>query len=136
MTLEKQIIVHFIKASQFFTDELAAILKKHDLSNEQFNVLRILRGQNKPTNMGTIQEHMVAKTSNTTRLVDKLLIKELVERKTCENNRRKIEVEITTKGLELLEETDPLIIKHDKDVLQNLTQTEKETLLNLILKIN
>ncbi len=136
MTLEKQIIVNLIKASQFFTDELANILKIHDLSNEQFNVLRILRGQNKPTNMGTIQERMVAKTSNTTRLVDKLLLKNLVERKTCEKNRRKIEVEITAKGLQLLKKTDPLIIKHDLDVLQNLTQQEKETLLNLILKIN
>jgi DNA-binding MarR family transcriptional regulator len=65
---------------------------------EQFNVLRILRKKGNPANMSVIQERMIAKTSNTTRLVDKLLLKNFVTRKVCLENRRKIEVLITQKG--------------------------------------
>jgi DNA-binding MarR family transcriptional regulator len=64
------------------------MFKPYEISGEQYNVLRILRGQ-KSQNMCVIQERMLAKTSNTTRLVDKLLLKEYVTRKVCPENRRK-----------------------------------------------
>ena len=77
--------------------------------------MRILRGQKGcPANMCVIQERMLAKTSNTTRLVDKLLLKEFVTREVCPDNRRKIEVSITQKGLNVLTELDPKVIEHEK----------------------
>jgi len=96
--------------------------------------LRILRGQKgNPANMCVIQERMIAKNSNTTRLIDKLLLKDFVTREVCPDNRRKIEVQITPKGLELLLELDPKVIEHEKLFSKNLT-TEELIQLNILLE--
>jgi DNA-binding MarR family transcriptional regulator len=115
-------------------DKFNEILKPCDLSSEQYNVLRILRGQKGlPTNMFVIQERMIAKNSNTTRLIDKLLLKELVTREVCPENRRKIEVLITHKGLNLLTELDPKVIEHEQQFASNLTKVELQEL-NILLE--
>jgi DNA-binding MarR family transcriptional regulator len=110
------------------------LLKPYDLSPEQFNVLRILRGQKgEPANMCVIQERMIARTSNTTRLVDKLLLKGLVTRKICADNRRKMDIGITTEGLSLLAQLDPKVDEHEKKYSGNLSPEELEQL-NLLLE--
>lgn len=116
-------------------DKFNEVLKPYDLSGEQYNVLRILRGQKgNPANMCVIQDRMLAKTSNTTRLVDKLLLKEFVTRNVCPNNRRKIEVSITEKGLGVLTELDPKVIEHENVFSENLTTEELELLNELLEK--
>jgi DNA-binding MarR family transcriptional regulator len=123
-------------------DKFNEILKPYDLSPEQYNVLRILRGQKgKPANMNDIQERMIAKTSNTTRLVDKLLLKNLVTREVCCGNRRKIDVQITEKGLQQLSELEPKIQEYDTFLARNLSEKELQQLNQLLekyrtLKIN
>jgi len=115
-------------------DKFNEVLKPYDLSGEQYNVLRILRGQKgNQANMCVIQERMLAKTSNTTRLVDKLLLKELVTRKVCPENRRKIEVQITPKGLEVLKVLDPKVAEHENYFSKNLNSEELDQL-NLLLE--
>jgi DNA-binding MarR family transcriptional regulator len=110
------------------------IIKPYDISGEQYNVLRILRGQKgKPANMCVIQERMLAKTSNTTRLVDKLLLKELVTRNVCIDNRRKIEVLITEKGLSLLKKLEPQLKEHEESFANNLMPEELQQL-NFLLE--
>ena len=84
--------------------------------------------------MCVIQERMLAKTSNTTRLVDKLLLKELVTREVCPVNRRKIEVSITQKGLNVLKELDPKITEHEAFFSNNLNADEIITLNHLLEK--
>jgi DNA-binding MarR family transcriptional regulator len=85
----------------------ARFLKNYGVSAEQYNVLRILRGQKgKPASILLIQERMMDKSSNASRLVDKLELKELVTRKQCPSDRRQVEVGITEKGLALLAEID------------------------------
>jgi DNA-binding MarR family transcriptional regulator len=117
------------------SEKFNEILKPFDLSPEQFNVLRILRGQKgNPVNMCTIQERMIAKTSNTTRLVDKLLLKDLVIREICPENRRKMEITITEKGMELLQSLDALVESHEKSFAKNLTDKELELLNELLEK--
>jgi DNA-binding MarR family transcriptional regulator len=96
LKLETKIVLNVLHTQNLINEKFNIVLKPYDLSGEQYNVLRILRGQKgNPANMNMIQERMVAKTSNTTRLVDKLLLKELVTRNVCPENRRKIEVTIT-----------------------------------------
>ena len=85
--------------------------------------------------MQDIQERMVTKNSNTTRLIDKLLLKDMVVRNICSENRRKIEIEITDKGFNVLTELDPMIENHDKIFTNNLTNTELEILNELLEKI-
>jgi DNA-binding MarR family transcriptional regulator len=136
MGLSQKAVLNIIYTQNNINERLIEILKPYDLSNEQYNVLRILRGQKgSPANMCVIQERMIAKTSNTTRLVDKLLVKELVTRKVCKENRRKIEVLITEKGLAILKELDPKVDHYEKDIVANLTSGELEQLNHLLEKI-
>ena len=136
MEPSQKVVLNIIYTQNDIHERLAEILKSFDLSSEQYNVLRILRGQKgNPANMCVIQERMLAKTSNTTRLVDKLLLKDLVTRTVCKENRRKIEVLITEKGLSVLTELDPKVIQHQNKIVQNLSNPELEQLNFLLEKI-
>ena len=131
----KKIILNILYTQNVVTDKFNEILKPFDLSGEQYNVLRILRGQKgNPANMCVIQDRMLAKTSNTTRLVDKLLLKDLVTRNVCPQNRRKIEVLITPKGLDILTHLDPKIKEHENSFSKNLNSEELELLNQLLEK--
>ena len=130
----KKAVLNIIYTQNVINEHFNEILKPYDLSSEQYNVLRILRGQKgRPANMCVIQERMLAKTSNTTRLVDKLLLKEFVTREVCPQNRRKIEVLITAKGLAILSELDPKVNEHEKIFTKNLTSEELDQL-NFLLE--
>jgi len=136
MELSQKTVLNIICTQNNISERLSEILKPFDLSNEQYNVLRILRGQKgNPANMCLIQERMLAKTSNTTRLVDKLLLKELVTRKVCKENRRKIEVLITEKGLTILKELDPKVADYENSIVANLSSNELEQLNEFLEKI-
>lgn len=136
LSITKKVMLNLTFTRNLIADKFSEILKPYDLSGEQYNVLRILRGQKgNPLNMQDIQERMVTKNSNTTRLIDKLLLKEMVERKTCPANRRKIEIKITEKGLNVLSELDPLIENHDTIFTKNLTNEELEKLNSLLEKL-
>jgi DNA-binding MarR family transcriptional regulator len=135
ISIEKRTVLNIMFTQKMVAEAFNEILKSFDLSVEQFNVLRILRGQKgKPTNMCVIQERMIAKTSNTTRLVDKLLLKGLVNREICEENRRKMEITITKKGMLLLSELDPKIEVHERLFSNNLSIVELENLNDLLEK--
>lgn len=135
LELSKRTVLNILYTQNTISDLFNEILKPFDISGEQFNVLRILRGQKGcPANMGLIQERMLAKTSNTTRLVDKLLLKELVTRNVCPGNRRKVEVLITPKGEELLGQLDPVVKKHENNLVKNLNEEELEQLNYLLEK--
>lgn len=132
---QKTVINLMITANEV-SDKATEALKPYDISLQQFNVLRILRGQKgKPANLSTIQERMINKMSNTTQLVDKLITKNLVERNTCENNRRKVEIFITPEGLQLLEKVDQIIIDVEKKCIESLTQEDIIQLNTLLDKI-
>ena len=135
LSIAKKVILNLSFSRSVIVDRFLEILKPFDLSSEQYNVLRILRGQKgKPANMSVIQERMISKNSNTTRLVDKLIIKELVIRKICPSNKRKMEITITDKGLEILKKLDPIVIEHENSLAQNLTIEELILLNNLLEK--
>ncbi|MCP9201370.1 MarR family transcriptional regulator [Gramella sp. GC03-9] len=130
----KKLVLNIIVTANYLNERLADILKPYDISSQQFNVLRILRGQKgKPANLSTIQERMVSKMSNTTRLVDKLVDKKLCERIICPSNRRKVEIRITQDGLDLLKELDPLVQNHEQDIAKKINEKE---IISLNTKLN
>ena len=132
----RKTVLNISYSSIWIKDEIASVLKPYDISMEQFNVLRILRGKKgDATNLQDIQDRMINKMSNTTRLVDKLILKDLVERFTCEKNRRKVDIYITEKGLNLLKELDPIIDATETNITKNLNSDELETLNYLLTKI-
>jgi DNA-binding MarR family transcriptional regulator len=131
----KKVILNIMYTQNVILDHFNELIKPYDLSGEQYNVLRILRGQKgNPANMCVIQERMLAKTSNTTRLVDKLLLKDFVTRNVCPGNRRKIEVLITQKGLDVLKELDPKVDEHERTFAENISPEELELLNKLLEK--
>lgn len=129
-------ILSILKTSLRINKKLNDIFKKYEISEQQFNILRILRGKRgKPSSLKTIQKRMVHLMSNTTRLVDKLILKDFVSRETCESNRRKIDIFITDKGLKFLDEINPIIDKSEELMTTNLSEEEKNILTNLLNKI-
>ena len=87
-----------------------AALKAFRISKEQYNVLRILRGQHpQASTLQSVTDRMISKSSNATRLVEKLRQRGFVKRETCPSNRRRVDISITREGLALLEELDPLV---------------------------
>ncbi len=98
-------------------------------------MLRILRGQYpKPSTLSLITERMISKTSNSTRLVEKLRQKKLVERNQCDENRRRVDILITRQGLTLLEELDPIMDESNRR-MKNLTVKETKELNRLLDKM-
>jgi len=133
MSPSKKLVLNLIVTANHINDRVQEAIKPFGISSQQFNVLRILRGQKgKPANLSTIQERMVSKMSNTTRLVDKLVEKGFSERIVCPSNRRKIEIRITSKGLQLLKELDPIIENVETIFSEKLNEEEIE-LLNIKL---
>lgn len=133
----KQIIISILETNCKVLEILGQALKPYEISLQQFNVLRILRGQKGvPANLSTVQERMVNRMSNTTRIIDKLIDKNFVQRNICEKNRRKIELFITDEGISLLKVVDPVVDKAEKQITQALRSDEQENLFELLKKIN
>ena len=136
LPLSQATVINIFYTGNWMKDDLLLQLKPYDLSLEQFNVLRILRGQKgKPINLQDIQERMISKMSNTTRLVDKLIKKKFVKRNICKANRRKVEILITDLGLETLTLIDPIIDNTEKNITKNLTHEELIQLNTLLIKL-
>jgi DNA-binding MarR family transcriptional regulator len=111
------------------------ILKPYDITLQQYNVLRILRGQYpSPITVCGIIERMLDKMSNASRLVDKLLLKDFVIRRECPSDRRQVDVVITEKGLDFLKQIDQCQAKWEEN-LHGLTEAEAHELSNLLDKL-
>ena len=129
-------ILNVLFTSYWLNDKMALLMKSYYISEQQYNVLRILRGQKgSPINLMDIQSRMLHKTSNVTRLVEKLRQKGFVVRVLCEDNRRKVEITITKKGLKLLDELAPIQKASEKDLFKGLTKQEATQLGYLLDKL-
>jgi DNA-binding MarR family transcriptional regulator len=109
--------------------------EKYNLTNQQFNVLRILRGQYpKSATVNLIKERMIDKMSDASRIVDRLVQKGLVSRCTNNKDRRAVDVRISESGLETLCKMDKEIKSADffKD---HLSEEEARQLSNLLDKL-
>lgn len=112
------------------------ILKPFDLTEPQYNILRILRGQNgNAVGLFEIQNRMVQQMSNVSRLVEKLYVKEYIKRAECAENRRKVDIIITQQGLDVLKTVDPLIDKEFATLGENIGKEDAALLADLLDKI-
>lgn len=133
--LKSRAIIHFLLVNNKIRETISNSLKPFDVSPQQFNVLRILRGHSdKPANLSTLNDRMITKMSNTTRLVDKLILKGYVNRITCPSNRRKIEISITKKGKTALDKMDQAMDEAENDLLKNMSKKDLEQLNELLNK--
>ena len=133
----QNLVIALIKYNCKVNESVSKALKPFGVSFQQFNVLRILRGQKGvAANLSTVHERMVNRTSNTTRIIDKLSDKNLVKRNICKENRRKIELFITNEGLKLLSVRYTIFEKTEDKATQKLNEKEKEKLIALLKQIN
>ncbi len=127
--------VNIMFTSSWLYNINATRLKKHAVTPEQFNVLRILRGSYpKPLMLGNVTCRMVDKSSNATRLVEKLRQKGYVKRELCETNRRQVDILITDKGLALLTKIDNEA-EEWLDTMKGITKAEALELNRLLDKL-
>lgn len=133
-TEDERLVINMVYTSGWLNAEQARYFKQFGISPEQYNVLRILRGQQpNPASVSLIQERMLDKMSNASRLIEKLKQKEFVDRNACTNDRRQVDVKITDKGMKLLAQIDSEAdLMHA--ICKSLTQQEKETLNTLLDK--
>lgn len=128
--------LNILYTSAWISQHTAAALKPFGLSGQQFNILRILRGQYpEPASVKLLTARMIDKMSNASRLVDKLLEKELVVRTTCPNDRRSVDVVLTEKGLEVLAAARTAVEVAHQPLNGALTDDEAQTLNRLLDKM-
>ena len=131
-----QTIHQIITMGHWITDQVSQELKEFDITEPQYNVLRILAGaQGEPKTVQDILEGMVQRNSNVTRIVDKLLLKGLVERKECLSNRRKMDITITQSGVLFLKKLDRKVYAFHRPMIKNLDIENLELLKGLLLKL-
>jgi DNA-binding MarR family transcriptional regulator len=117
--------LNIMVTSTWLQGRMNALLKPYGLTEPQFNVLRILRGQKGASmNLYEITDRMVHPTSNVSRIIDKLLEKDWVERKACPENRRRVNISITPAGLAMLETVQPAIDATFNDFSNKLSEAE------------
>ena len=129
-------LINLTYTAKLLSYEFHKSLKVHGLTEQQYNVLRILRGfrSQSPLSIGFIKQRMLDKDSDVSRIVDRLFEKGLLSRKENPDDRRQKSVEITTKGLELLDKMFSCEKKADT-LLKNLSVDEVKQLNYLIDKI-
>lgn len=126
--------INLIYTYNWANEKMKDLFEQYDITAQQFNILRILRGAGEPLSTMQIRQRMLDKMSDTSRIVDRLLKKDLVKKVVCKSDRRLVDVTITEKGLTLLERMDNHQEEMDS-IFKNLSETEANTLNQLLDKI-
>ena len=127
-------IINLIYTYNWMNEKMKKVFDKEDITGQQYNILRILRGAGKPISTLQIRERMLDKMSDTSRIVDRLVLKGLAKKTVCKDDKRLVDVSISNKGKTLLEKID----RYEKDmdaILGNLTDAEAIILNKLLDKI-
>ncbi len=126
--------INIIYTYNWMNEKMKKVFDAEGITAQQYNILRILRGAGKPISTLQIRERMLDKMSDTSRIVDRLVIKTLAKKTICKDDKRLVDVSLSPKGAKLLEKID----QQEKDmdaILGNLSETEAKTLNKLLDKI-
>lgn len=126
--------INIIYTFNWLTEQMKNLFEQHGLTAQQFNILRILRGAGQPLSTLQIRQRMLDKMSDTSRIVDRLIIKGVVKKVTSKTDKRLVDVSITDKGKKWLAKLDEHQDEMD-GVLSNLSDSEAKTLNKLLDKI-
>lgn len=128
-------VVNVLFTYGWISNHFREIFKNYDLTQQQYNVLRILRGKYPDAlNPSEIKEVMIDKNPDLTRLCDRLMARNLIDRCIDRDNRRKMNIRITDEGLKILDQIDPVMDQYNKSV-SNLTDVEAQQLSELLDKL-
>lgn len=127
-------MVNILFTNNWLLEKIKSFVKSEDITPQQYNILRILRGADLPLSTLQIRERMLDKMSDTSRIVDRLIAKGLVKKEISTKDRRLVEITITEQGKELLAKLDAREEELD-NILSNLTDEEAEMLSRLLDKL-
>jgi DNA-binding MarR family transcriptional regulator len=123
--------INLLFTANWLNEQINKMLAQEGITQQQYNILRILRGSTCPLSTLKIRERMLDKMSDTSRIVDRLIAKELVMKSTCEKDKRLVDITLSPKGLELIDQLDQFNDRIDA-LLKGINETEANTM-NLIL---
>lgn len=131
----QKVVINVAYTSGWLSNLIKPEFEKFNLTQQQFNILRILRGQYpKPATVNLLKERMIDKMSDASRIVDRLIQKGLVSRCTNKADRRAVDIRISDEGLNVLSKMD--IEFRSKEFLKNnLTEAEAAQLSDLLDKL-
>lgn len=127
-------MVNLIFSSNWLLERIKRFVEKEDITHQQYNILRILKGSGKPLSTLQIRERMIDKMSDTSRIVERLLKKDLTHKVMCLHDKRLVDVTITNKGLALLDRLETNIAEMDS-LLAGLKAEEAQALNELLDKM-
>jgi DNA-binding MarR family transcriptional regulator len=126
--------INIIFTANWLNEHVATFLNKEDITVQQYNILRILRGSDVPLSTLQIRERMLDKMSDTSRIVDRLIVKDLVQKSACKADKRLVDITLTEKGLQLVIKLDQYNDQIDAN-LKGLTDAEAATMNQLLDKL-
>jgi DNA-binding MarR family transcriptional regulator len=126
--------INIIYTANWLNEKMGQILATEDITQQQYNILRILRGSDAPLSTLKIRERMLDKMSDTSRIVDRLIVKGLVEKFACVKDKRLVDITVTKKGLQLLEKLDALNEPIDS-ILKGVSEKEAHTINQILDKL-
>ena len=132
---QQRMVVNLLYTSNWLKNIHSDLLQPFDITPQQYNILRILRGNGVWMTMNTVKERMIDKSPNTTRLADKLVAKKFVERKRCEEDRRVVYVKITAKGLKLMAEIDDKSMKPFEKIADKISNKDAALVSSILDKL-
>jgi len=133
-TEHQKVIINLIYTYNWMNERLKSFFEKEDITPQQFNILRILRGAATPISTLQIRQRMLDKMSDTSRIVDRLITKALVKKMICPGDKRMVDVTITAKGKKLLEKLDAFELTMDA-IAGSLTEADAKNVNKLLDKM-
>ena len=127
----QKLAINIMYTANWLNERISRMLLKEDVTQQQYNILRILRGSDHPLSTLQIRERMLDKMSDTSRIVDRLVSKELVQKNACQSDKRLVDIILTEKGLQLVDKLD--LLNDQLDALLKGVNEQEAALANQIL---
>jgi DNA-binding MarR family transcriptional regulator len=126
--------INLLFTANWLNEQIGKMLSEGGVTQQQYNILRILRGSATPLSTLKIRERMLDKMSDTSRIVDRLIAKELVVKNTCEKDKRLVDITLSPKGLSLVDQLDQYNERIDA-LLKGINESEAKTMNQILDKI-
>jgi DNA-binding MarR family transcriptional regulator len=126
--------INLMYTASWLNERIGRFLMQEDITQQQYNILRILRGSEVPLSTLQIRERMLDKMSDTSRIVDRLIVKELVQKTACKADKRLVDITLTQKGLELVIRLDQFNDQIDS-ILQGVSKEDAATVNEILDKL-
>jgi DNA-binding MarR family transcriptional regulator len=126
--------INIIYTANWLYERIGNFLMQEDITQQQYNILRILRGSEVPLSTLQIRERMLDKMSDTSRIVDRLIVKCLVQKTACKSDKRLVDITLTEKGLQLVNKLDQYNDQIDA-ILNGVSEEDAKTINQILDKL-